>query len=177
MNAYAIITNIIGAIASVLTIYSFQRKTGRQIYTTQILYTVLWVVHFVMIDALAGALMNLCNCVKAIAIVYLPVRHIKFFPIFYLTTIWAIFYVFVYQHPMDLLPIISGTIGAFLIYYRDNRYIIARASLVGASMWIGYAILTGSIPALITDSFVLLSVIIGMIRHEEKPFKFFRIHP
>ena len=177
MDTQFFITTIIGVTASALTIWSFQRQKTQQIFFIQIFSTCLWVIHFILMGALSGVLMNAANMVKAIALVFLPKQYIKIFVCTYLPTIWIFFIGFIYTEATDFFPVIAGTIGAFIMFFRDNRYIVARASIIGAACWIAYALIVGSFPALVTDSFILMSIVLGMIRHEEKPFKFFRIHP
>lgn len=171
------ITNLVGVTASIITITSFQRKTTRSIFFTQIFSTFLWVIHFFLLGALSGALMNAGNMTKAISFVYLKEKYKTSFVIIFSPILWITFFYFIYETPSDCLPLISGTLGTFMIFFRDNRYIIARASLLGACCWIAYALIQGSIPALITDTVIIISIIIGMIRHEGKPFKLFRLKP
>jgi len=121
--------------------------------------------------------MNAANMVKAIALVYLPKKYILFFTIAYISLLWVAFYIYFFEKWTDIFPLISGTLGALIMFVRDNRYIVARASIIGAICWIIYGLAAGSIPALMTDSFILISIFVGMKRNEEKPFKFFRLHP
>lgn len=166
--------NALGFCGLCLTIYSFQRKHTRQIFFTHIFSGTFWALHFFTLGAFAGAAINTCNILKATAFVYLDKRHFKKFICIYIPILWGLFLVFVYNQAIDLLPLISSTIGTMIIFVRDNRYIVARLSCLCALLWLVYGAMSGSIPSVLTEIFILSSVLIGMIRHEDKPFKLFR---
>ncbi|PCH99109.1 MAG: hypothetical protein COB76_06405 [Alphaproteobacteria bacterium] len=177
METPLIIANIIGFLACVITLYSFQRKGAREIFFSQIFSTALWAVHFVLLGAFSGAVMNIGNMIKAICLVYLDEKHVKKFVIAFVLILAGVFFCYIYEKPSDLLPLVSVTLGACLMFVRDNRYIVARISIIDAICWTIYAVIEKSIPGLVTDILIIISITTGMVRHEEKPFKPFRLKP
>lgn len=150
-DAYFIITNILGTIAFALTVYSFQREGSRQIFAIQIISSLIWIIHFLMLGALSGAFMNFVNMTRSTVLVYLEERFLKFFVAIYLPVMLIFFYFFVYESLTDCLPFLNGLMGCYIMFVRDNRYIVARACLIGSLLWLAYAIIEASFPAIGTN--------------------------
>lgn len=168
------LATLIGFVASAVSMYSFQRKNTRNIFIAQIFSGSLWVAHFMLIGALSGALINALNVCKLITFVYVPKRFESLCVAIYLIALYVLYFCVIGHSWVEALPMISATFSVFLIYVRDNRYIVARASLLSALLWLCYGIINGSLPAMLNDTFILISVWIGMLRHEKKPFKLWR---
>jgi len=173
-NSFLIAT-VIGLIALCVTVYSFQRKQARQIFFVQIFSPLLWALHFFLLGAWAGCLVNILNSLKNTGTVFFSDRHIKKFALIYVSILWFIFWIFVYQTPSDLTILLSNTLGSLLIFVRDNRYAVARGNIVIAGLWFAYGMANSSIPSILTEIFIISSIFIGMLRHEQKPFRLFRL--
>ncbi len=177
MDTHTILINLIGFVACSLTIFSFQRKEPRQIFFTQIFSSLLWSIHFFFLGATAGALINLTNMTRKTALVYINDKYTKIFAALLLCFVWTLFFTFVYSKTTDLLPLAANTIGISFFFVRKNRYITARISIIGALLWLSYGFIEQSYPSIITEIFIISSIIIGMVRHEEKPFTLLRTKP
>ncbi|NQZ13568.1 MAG: YgjV family protein [Alphaproteobacteria bacterium] len=66
----------------------------------------------------------------------------------------------------DVLPLMAGTIANLGLLKRDNREIVARASLTSQFCWITYNIIVSSWMGILCCLLVGSSCVIGMIRHE-----------
>jgi len=174
MDTNFIIATAIGFIALCVTVSSFQRKEARQIFFVQIFSPLLWALHFFLLGAWAGCVINVLNSFKNIGITFINDTLIKKFAMIYIVILWFVFWIFVYQTPSDLTLLLSNTLGSLLIFTRDNRYIVARGNILIALLWFTYGLINNSIPSVLTEIFILSSIIIGMIRHEAKPFKLFK---
>ena len=173
-----LIAQIFGLIGMAVAILSYQGKTKRTVILMQLVSTLMFTINFAMLGATIGALLNGIGFIRAIIFINKDKFHterigwligfIVVFALMYPAT-FLIFHkeVTAQNLILELLPVIgmcAGTVG----YYLKDAAHVRKLALIGSPCWLIYNIFTGSIGAVLCEVFSLISVIIGMIRHDRK---------
>ena len=182
MDKYQIITQIIGYIATVLTVSSFQFKSQKGIMAVQSVSTVLWTVHFFMLGAISGSLLNLMCAIRSM--IYAKrstspwARHISWVYIF---TVLALviytlqFTTFGYEVSIknmivQFLPTL-GVIATNVGYRLETGFKVRCSQFISSPCWLIYNAFSGSVGGVITEVIAFCSAVIGVIRHDIKDLK------
>lgn len=172
-----IIAQCIGIIAMLVSASSFQCKSQKGIVTIQAVSTTMWLVHFILLGAVSGMLLNALAAVRSV--IYLNREKYKWAQ----SVVWA--YVFIAASVVmyiltftvfgtdvtakNLIFETLPTIGFFAttIGFRLNDGFKVRCSqLVSSPLWLIYDACSHSIGGTIAEIIALCSVIVGIIRHD-----------
>ena len=178
MSPLEIIAQIIGIIAMVFNIGSYQQKRQQSIIAWQLFNTTLFTVNFFMLGAYTGALLNAIGIVRAI--VFLNKEKLKTNHPLWLVGFIAVYvlsYVFTFtllKKPfttvnaiVEILPVIGMT--ATTVAFRCKTAKSTRLlGLISAPTWLVYNIVSRSIGATCCAAFCLISIIIGLIRFDKQ---------
>lgn len=156
-----------GYVALAFVIYSFQKNTRKNILRIMLLGLLLFVVHYMLIGAFTGAMMNLIEAV----VVY--VAYKKETVSWAQNKYWLYFFIFAFivaglmtgNNTIDSLPIfaqIAGTIAVYQTRPRAIRFIM----LIPRPLWFFYNFTVGSQAGVVAEIFILLSVLIGILRFD-----------
>lgn len=179
---FDIIAQVVGIIAAVIAILSFQVKGQKGIMVVQTVSTSLWTLHFFMIGAYTGFILNLLCAIRAV--IYSKRESKKWAASvvwIYIFTAWAlavyILTLLFFNTPespknpiIELLPVI-GVIATTIGFRLDSGFKVRLSQLVSGPVWLIYNIFNGSIGGTVTEIFATCSVIIGIIRLDIKDLK------
>lgn len=177
MKTIEIVAQIIGIIAMMFNILSYQSKQQKQIIAMQLFGGILFAVNFLMLGATVGGILNILAAVRAIIFLYkerLKADRLAWlfaFVLLYITVYILNFTVFgktptLYHLVIEILPVIGMT--AISIGFRlNNASDVRRCGLISSPAWLIYNIASGSWGAIACEVMTLLSIIIGMLRHDQ----------
>jgi hypothetical protein len=183
---------IIGYVAMLIAICSFQFKTQKAIVSLQFFSTLLFTVHFFLLKAYSGALLNAICMVRAAIFAQ---RHKKAWAaysiwiwLFILLSISAYFVTAFLIIPtlsipdyrinvlpftnsdyflVEIIPVIGNVITTFAVSMKDAKN-VRKLTLISSPLWLTYNIICGSIGGAVTEIFCSISIIIGMLRLDVK---------
>lgn len=173
-----IFAQILSIIAMTIALLSFQQKTQRRIVLFQFCSSFLFGVHFLLIAAPTGALLNFMAAARAL--VYsargkkwadhwgwlLLFSALPFgiyglsFAAFGLAPTLENFFI-------ELLPTL-GMISTTISFRMKKAAKVRAFSLISSPLWLVYNIIHFSIGGILTESFSLLSILIGILRLDIK---------
>ena len=178
MEPKELIAQIIGLVAMAVAILSYQGKAKRTVILMQLVSTLLFTINFGLLGATLGAVLNGIGFVRAIVFANKEKFHadhigwlIGFIVVFAL--MYPVTFLFFDKEPtlknfiLELLPVVgmcAGTIG----YHLKDAAHVRKLALIGSPCWLIYNIFSGSIGAVLCEVFSLISVLIGMLRHDRK---------
>ncbi len=178
MDTFELIAQIIGIFAMAMNILAYQQKTRMRILLFQMLGPTLFFISFAMLGGIIGAIMNLIAAVRAL--IYMNGKRLRADSIWWLYAFFALYaisYISVFTvfkkevTPANLiiefLPII-GMVATSISYRMEGARMIRILGLVNSPCWIIYNAFCFSIGGILCDSFCVISIIIGMIRHDSK---------
>ena len=173
-----ILGQILGFVGAFFNILSYQFKSHRNIVLCQLAGSSFFAVSYLLLGTYTGGLLNGVGILRCI--VYsnkdkFRANHagwLVFFIGLYLTMYTLSFTVF--GTPFDLshalleiLPVLGMTSSHVALRMTEGRHIRMLAFLA-SPMWLVYNIITVSMGAILCEVFVLISVVIGVVRHDIK---------
>lgn len=175
---YDVIAQVIGIVAMIFTVISFQQKDKKTVIALQLVGTALFSINYFMLGAIVGGISNILGVLRAI--VYLDRKRFgadkPFWLIFFIAGFigaYALtFTVFAKEYTLanailEALPIfamITFTIG----YHLGSAKMIRQFALFCSPLWLTYNIINTVIGATVCEVISLCSIVIGMIRHDRK---------
>ena len=166
-----IVIQICGIGAMIFCIGAFLTKNRKTILLMQVVGMGLWTVHFLLSGNYAGAAMNGLAVVRAL--VYVNRDKYKWANAKPVPVISAAIFIGVGLFTRYLgdnlwfLPAIAMTITSFGLFFRDEQK-MRFINLFSSPPWIVYNALAPSIPAVITESLIMVSVIVALILYRKK---------
>lgn len=169
-----VIAQIIGIIAMVFNISSYQFKEQKRVIACQLIGSGLFSIHFFMLGAYIGGLLNAIALVRAIVFLRKDIfktERIEWligFIVVYVLSYVLTFMVFgkefnVLNAFIEVLPVVGMT--AMTIAFRSKSTKVTRlAGLVSSPSWLVYNIVNFAIGAICCEVFSLISIIVGLIR-------------
>jgi len=160
-----IIAQIIGFIGTVLLVTSYQINSHRGILHLQRYSGICFTIHFFMLGAYTGAVLNAVGIFRAI--VFGSDKKWAKNPIWkYLISIaFAVVTIFTWEGVISALMIIIMTLATFGFATENNtkkRLLVFPASPV----WLYYNFTNGSIPGTITEIMNIISLVVGIVRFD-----------
>ncbi len=178
MTPYNIIVQIIGIFAMAFNILSFQQKTPKKVMAFLLLGTTLFTIHFFMLGAVIGGLMNIIAAFRSI--VYMNKEKLKSDRIYWLLVFIALYilsYILtftVFKTPftlknaiLELLPVIALTVST-VSFRMQSAKAIRVFGCISSPSWLIYNIINHSLGATICEALSICSIIIGFFRFDIK---------
>lgn len=163
----SIIVQTIGFIALFFVLFSFQKNKRSKILAIMLIGLALFVIHFGLLGAWTGALMNLIET-GVVFVAYKketePWAAKKFWPYLFIF-IYSVVGFLVAKHLVDILPVIAQIFGTIAVWQTNPRT-IRFIMLVPRPLWFFYNMIVGSYGGMATEVFILLSLVVGILRFD-----------
>lgn len=178
MKPVEIIAQIIGILAMLFNILSYQGKKQRTVITLQLFGAALFSVNYLMLGATVGGILNIIGAIRAVVFIFrdkLKSDHIGWLIAFiasYISVYILNFTVFgkdptAFNLIIEILPVI-GMLALNIGFRLKNAANIRKCGLVSSPAWLIYNIVAGSWGAIICELFTLISIFVGMLRHDKE---------
>lgn len=159
---------ILGFIALGMAIISFQSNSRKRILLFQLIAGSIFTVHFFLLGAYTGSVLNLLGVLRS-AVFYNKGRKwadsVLWLAAFFIAS--AAICVFTWAGPATLLPSLAMMLTT-VAFYVSNTTLIRALNLPSSPMWMIYNILNRSYAGVLTECFVMTSIIVAMIRFDRK---------
>lgn len=167
---HPIIPQIVGLLAVVTFLLSYQQKKRRGIIIFNTVSRALYILQYILLGAYSGALLDVLGALSSIVATKKETPFIKkhFKAVLIgINSVIVVAGLLIYKTPLDLLPILGVVLhtGAFWI---DDEKIIRRVSLAGSPFWFIYNLLSRAYFSALGDILTMASIIIAMIRYRNK---------
>lgn len=177
MNPYLV--QAIGIVAMAFNIFSYQHKNQKMVILFQLTGASLFGLHYAFLGSPIGAILNVAAVIRAIVFLFrerLHTDHIAWtigFEAFYVLAYVLTFTVFEMEPTarnliLELLPVIGMT--ALTLGYRcKDARAIRRFGLISSPSWLIYnSVANFSLGGIICEVISLISIAVGMLRHDRK---------
>ena len=159
---------LIGVVAAFCGIFSFQQKERGKILIWQIINNVLWTVHMFMLGAIAGGVLNAIGIFRGVVFYYRADRKWAQSNLWYvafcaLLTASAAFSWGMGDGPLALLPFLGMLFTTVSLGLRDPFH-VRVVSFFSSPCWLIYNVINGSVPGVCTETFLIVSIIVGVLR-------------
>lgn len=174
-----IFTQAVGIVAMSFGILSYLNRNQRGIMIFQLLATACFSVHFWLLGAVTGCLLNILGVIRAAIYAQRSRRAWAAHPCWiYIFSAAALgiyvmtFTVFghevtVWELLIELLPVVATAVTS-VAYRMAGGAQVRVLSLFSSPLWLTYNACRGSIGGVISDSMSLVSIFVGMYRHDRK---------
>lgn len=158
---------IFGCLAMIISIASWQIKDPKLIILCNFPACLFWGMQYVYLGATIGIITCFSTAIKdGVLYVTNEKQSKQIISLFFVTTLLLLLWNF--KNWVDLLPISSLVIyNAALYFYRDNRSILSRATVLTKICWFIYCLNAGAYAGMTCSLLVLCSSLIGMVRYEQ----------
>ena len=171
ITVYDIITQAIGGLGMLAIFYSFQKNKNRQILGILIIGMSFFSIHFIMLGSYTGAALNILSVVRNGILLFRPRKWAQskcWLYIFFAVYIAA--GIITWESMISLVPMAGMIFGTLAVFAKETKN-IRRFSLVCSVGWLIYNIYNLSIPGIITEISVEISIIIAMFKYDFKKLK------
>lgn len=178
MEHIEILAQIIGLVAMLFNILSYQGKNQKTVIAMQFFGTTLFSINYLLLGATVGGVLNIIGAIRAIVFVFkdkFKADKLVWFVAFiasYIAVYILNFTVFgkevtAFNLIVEVLPVIA-MIALTVGYRLKDSTAIRKCGMVSAPAWLIYNFVSGSWGAIICELFTLASIVVGMLRHDKK---------
>ena len=173
-----ITAQVIGILAMIMNCLSYQQKGRNGILFFQLGGSILFSINFFMLGAISGAILNLVGIARVLVFLSkekLNAKHPLWLALF--ITLYALSYVLiftVFNTPftlknaiLEILPVIAMTLTTISFRF-SNAKAIRIFGIFNSPLWLIYNIFSFSIGAICSEIINLISIVVGIIRHDIK---------
>ena len=173
------LTQAVGIVGMTFGILSYLNKNQRGIMIFQLLATVFFSAHFLMLGAMTGCLLNILGVVRAAVYSQCSTRRWAAHPIWIYVfsaasvAIYVLSFAVFGKEPtawlliLELLPVIATAVTS-IAYRMPGGAQVRVLSLFSSPLWLIYNACNGSIGGFISDSLSIISIFAGMYKHDRK---------
>jgi len=167
-----LIAELIGVVGFIIAILSFQNKKRQGILVLQLISCTCWSLHFAFLGVWSGSLLNLIMALRCLVFAPRGNPNSRFYklaewpgwiPVFILLFTAAV--AFSWIGWICLLPLCGSTLTTFAMRAKSART-VRLLTLPNNPMWLIYNAFTGSIFGCVTEASLIISIIIGFLRHD-----------
>lgn len=167
MNFTMIVGQIMGFIAVALGFVSFQMRTQKKLLVIQIATTIAFCLHYWLIGATSGMMMNMLGIVRNIAYYH---KDKKIFsgmkcPVFF-AVLMGIVGILSWQGYYSIFVLLGLVINTVCLSFTDPQN-IRKSILVSSPLVLIYDAFVLSVGGMIYESVVIVSSIIGIVRYRK----------
>jgi hypothetical protein len=178
MMSFEFTAQCVGIAAMMFNILSYQGKSQKVVIALQLFGASLFAANFLMLGAVVGGVLNLLGAVRAVVFLFkdkLKADRLPWLLAFtasYVTVYVLNFTAFgkeptVFNLTVELLPVI-GMLALNIGFMLKDAAAVRKCGLVSSPSWLIYNLVVGSWGAIICEVLTLISIFIGMARHDQK---------
>ena len=165
---YQTLAQILGILGFIFSVISFQQNTQKRIVFMQFLANVSFTIHFYMIGAYTGSILNGIAILRSFVYCFKDKKWASspaWMVIFSLVFIVA--GIFTWEGPLSLLPITAMVLSSISFGIKNPKF-VRLIYFPCSPMWLIYNIVGSSIGGVLTECFAMISIIVGMLRFDRK---------
>ena len=178
MTPYEIAGQVTSIIAMGFNIISYQQKLQKRLIICQFLGGTFFAISFFLLGATVGALLNILAVIRALLFISpkkLNASHPAWLAAFFVC--YVLFYILSFtvfgteptlpNLAIEILPVIGMTSLSIAMMFQDSSK-VRQFGLISSPAWLIYNIYYLSVGAIVCESLSLISIFIGMLRHDKK---------
>ena len=164
MNWMMLLGQLMGLIAVALGFVSFQMRTQRQLLAVQTATTIAFCIHYYLIGATSGLMLNLLGIVRNLAYYYKdkPLFSGKKCPIFF-SVLMGVVGLLSWQGWYSIFVVLGLVINTYCLSFAKPQN-IRKSILITSPMVLIYDVFVLSVGGIVYESVAILSALIGILR-------------
>ena len=159
-----LIAQLLGFLGTIIIVVGMQQKKYKHIVICKIGNEFLSAIHYLLLGGYTGMLANFASCLTN-GCYYFRIKKGKSTLPFQIVfaTMFVIIGALSWHGPISILVVLAKLISSVALGIKNPR-VIRILNLISNPCWLAYNIYVGSIAGIITDSLVIISVLIAVIR-------------
>ena len=158
------IAQIIGVIALILAVLSFQQKTHRYIVMFQLAANFAFVLHFGLLGAYTGAILNAVALLRSVVFVNKGKKWAD-------NKLWLWLFcalsvaagIFTWQNVLSVLPILGMVCTTVAFWIKTPKY-VRLCALPSSPLWLVYNFVSSAWGGVLTEVINMASIVIAIVR-------------
>lgn len=163
MDLWFYFIQLIGFIAWLLLAFSYYRKDTNHILVFQIISTILFCLHYLLLGAYSGLLICVYEVIRDYAYYKTDQDNYIFLGS---VVVYIISAIITFTSILDLFPYIASMIDGFFL--TKKRVIVVLGAIVTYTLWLIYDLYAKSYSGAITDGIIILSNLYILIFRKDK---------
>jgi hypothetical protein len=155
----------IGFIGMALMFLAFQQNDKRKLLWIQAGAGMIFTVHFVILGAFTGMGMNLAAIPRNLIFARKPGKKFQIIWTVFFIAVFVIIGIFTWENKFSFFPVFAMSLATIVFSLKEPR-LIRFLSLPISGFWITYNIISFSIAGVLTESFVICSILIAIVRFD-----------
>lgn len=169
MTIQFIIAQIIGIVALIVLMLSFQRNEKRVLLKYQTISSLLYAIQYVFLEAYTGSLMNL-TCMARNIIFNKYKNRVPIYWLIIIVALMVVFSLLTYNGIISLLPMFAVILYSIAVWY-GNLKVIRITEVISCSLFIIYNIRVLAITGLIATIIELMAAVIAIYKFDIRKLK------
>lgn len=156
---------IFGFAAMGTAISMYQFKKHRTIMLLMVLCSSLWCLHFACLGLVTPIFMNVINVLRAVVYSRKEKKWASgnYIPALFIAASAAVV-IFTWENVWSLLPFFASVAATIGNWQADTQR-LRILTIPVCVFWFAYNLINGSVAGMANETFVLVSVIVGLVRH------------
>lgn len=157
------IAQAIGIVAAAISISSFQFKNNKILFSMRAVASILFVVNYFLIGAMTAAILNAINIACMLLMLY-GERHRHIAIPIGISAAYIIAVCFTYEGILSILLLVAQLACVISLWTADGLKIRLAQFFIASPIWLVNNIIVFTVGGIITEVFVLVSVVVSVIR-------------
>ena len=169
MNTAYLISQIVGFIAFVVSLFAYHRKEKSKIFKTMILANILDIIHYFLLNAYSGSITKVIALIRN-KIIIDKENNKKLnskMVLILLFIIYLISGIVTYKNIYSVLPIFAAMIYLYFVW-NGNELKVKRCAFYCYFLWLIYNICVFSIAGITSNTISIISTIIAVINEKKR---------
>ncbi|MBQ9072750.1 MAG: YgjV family protein [Bacilli bacterium] len=151
---------LIGLLGFCILVLSFYKKETIKILTYQITSNFAYTVHYFLLGGLSGAFCSLIGIIRNIVLIKYNNKNVVI-PLF--ISLYLLVTIVFYENIYSIFPMIANSCYLVTLTYKDKKTLLIGA-IISSILWILYSIFVNSYISIVTESILIVSNIIQLVR-------------
>ena len=161
----------IGVVGFILAVISFQKNTNKGILLFQTLTSSMFALQFFLLGAYTGSVMNVLGAIRNIVFYNRKSKLANKYTFYAIMILYVILGIVTYKNYFSILSIVGMLLSTIGFWIENPKY-TRRISLISSPCFFVYNLSSRSLAGVLTEIFVMCSLIIAMIKFDfKKPKK------
>ena len=165
--SWFIVAQIIGVLATVLSLLIYQVNRRSSMLWLGLAAGVLFAIHFYILGALTGAILNLIGIARSYTFVKVTPSRNNIWVLVLFIIIASVATVAFWQGQIGVLALVGNTASGIAFWQKKPKS-IRRWALISPPLWFAYNALSRSYPGMFIEVMNVLSAVTGIYRFDRK---------
>lgn len=167
MNHLVLYAQFVGALATLCMFITFQLNDRKKILYVQVVNSICWIVHYLMLGALSGVVINVVCFVRNLVFQQRGKKKWadnNLIPVV-VCALEILLTVLVWKDGFDLLACIAASLQTTSMWMKEPKK-IRIFSLLASPVWIAYDFHNASYVGIVNEAICMASLLIGIYRYD-----------